>query len=920
MMFKGRCEELASFLKEVVNAVNQLQEQFKGLKGRIMEVFKSSSVQDKITGYRLRIQELRSNFVLMAGIDTNFVVNEMLLIMKQQGDETLSTFKPLEVAVVQVPQNISSCPPPSKKFQGRQVILEKMHKYFTEDMGKQHIFLLHGLGGAGKTQIALKFIKSSSSLFSDRFFIDTSTLGTIDTGLKSIATVKNAGNTAQDALQWLKNNEKWLLFFDNADDPKDNTDEPKANADDPKLNLNYFLRQCDNGNIIITSRNPGLHVYAEEQSLVSDMEEADAVKLLLRSAAEEITPKSEKFAAAIVKELYYFPLAIIQAGAFISESRDLDSYLTLYSENRAQLLSEKPAQQHDDYAWTVYTTWQMSFEKLSPPAAKFLQLCSLIHHAGISEDIFKNASMYSFPRSGPQENELQMPLDFLSHFLETGAWKSVEFLKMTNEIKRYSLINFDSEKKMFSIHPLVHTWSQSTLTDSELFRKCMVAIVGMSFTIIPNEHRMLAALKLLPHVQLLLKGSTTITPDFLESYRTLYGSAGRWKEAEHLQLEIHGRSRKNHGDAHQSTLNSMAWLAFIYHHLGKLEEAEKLEIVAMEKAITLLGDDHPYTVNAMANLAGTYQSQGKFAEAEELKVVAFEKQRRFLGEDHLDTVNVMANLAVTYHSQGKFAEAEKLEIVVLEKRRCLLGEDHLNTVNAMKNLAATYHSQRKFAAAEKLQAVVFEKRRWLLGEDHLDTVNAIANLAVAYHSQGNFAEAEKLTVVVLEKRRRLLGENHLDTVNAMANLAVIYHSRGKFAEAEKLKVVVLEKRRRLLGEDHLDTVNAMANLGVTYHSQGNFAEAEKLEVVVLEMRRRLQGEDHPDTLITMAWLVSTYHHKGKLQEAANLERIVLAKRREVSGEDHPHTLRAKKNLAFTVARLAELNGDKVICEPDTEEG
>jgi hypothetical protein len=111
---------------------------------------------------------------------------------------------------------------------------------------------------------------------------------TINTGLKEIAAVKNAGNSAQDALKWLvDNHEKWLLFFDN--------------ADDPSINLNAFLPQCDHGNIVITSRNPGLCVYAGLHSPVSDMEETDAVALLLKSAAQETSPANEKVAAKIVK-------------------------------------------------------------------------------------------------------------------------------------------------------------------------------------------------------------------------------------------------------------------------------------------------------------------------------------------------------------------------------------------------------------------------------------------------------------------------------------------------------------------------------------------------------------------------------------------------------------------------------------------
>ncbi|KAJ7832957.1 P-loop containing nucleoside triphosphate hydrolase protein, partial [Mycena leptocephala] len=343
-------------------------------------------------------------------------------------------------------------PPPSRIFQGRQTILDKMNQFFTQDIGKQHIYVLHGLGGAGKTQIALKFINDSSH-FTDKFFLDASTTETIDTGLKNIAASKNIGDSSQDALKWLASTqEDWLLFYDN--------------ADDPNINLNSFLPRCNHGNIVITSRNPGLRVYAGAHSAISDMEETDAVALLLKSAAEEISLITEKSAAEIVKELCYLPLAIVQAGAFISQSGSLNSYLDIYIKNRAQLLSEKPAQSHDDYAWTVYTTWQMSFDQLSQPATMLLQLCSFLHRDGISEEIFSRAASYKFPPSGPSREALQKPLEFLSYFLgPAGEWDTLCFLKVANKIMAYSLMSFDPGRKMFSIHPLVHSWSRTTITD-----------------------------------------------------------------------------------------------------------------------------------------------------------------------------------------------------------------------------------------------------------------------------------------------------------------------------------------------------------------------------------------------------------------------------------------------------------------------
>jgi hypothetical protein len=124
--------------------------------------------------------------------------------------------------------------------------------------------------------------------FSDIFFIDSGIIATIDTGLRNIAVVKEAGDSPQDGLLWLTSKvEEWLLFFDN--------------ANDPSINLNDFIPQCDHGNIIITSRNPGLNVYAGSHSLVSDMEEEDAVALILKSAAQEATIGAKQIATEIVK-------------------------------------------------------------------------------------------------------------------------------------------------------------------------------------------------------------------------------------------------------------------------------------------------------------------------------------------------------------------------------------------------------------------------------------------------------------------------------------------------------------------------------------------------------------------------------------------------------------------------------------------
>ncbi|KAJ7678378.1 P-loop containing nucleoside triphosphate hydrolase protein [Mycena rosella] len=604
------CEDLEKLLSEVHDRVQQKPKSFRG---RFEEVVKVGSTADEISKYENRIRELRLNFILAGTMETNFYLAKAPPIGGSPSNVIAAS-------------NINSCPLPSKIFHGRETILATMVKYYAEDTRKQRIFLLHGLGGAGKTQITMKFVEDSSQ-FSDVFFIDASTPETIDTGLMNIAVSKNSGSNAQDALQWLSRTaEEWLLIFDN--------------ADDPKINLHTYFPRCRHGNIVITSRNPELAVHAGANAAVSDMGETDSVELLLKSAAQDSNPQNREVAREIVKELCYFPLAIIQAGAFISKSGALNSYLAYYSVHRVRLLSEKPAQTHDDYGSTVYTTWQISFKELTQPAATLLQLCSFLHHQGISEQIFSNASLYTFPTHGPSREELRGPLEILSHFTDsTGAWDSLRFMDLTHELIGYSLINFDPVTKMFSIHPLVHKWSQSTVGDPREYHSHMVAIAGMSFGAIPEQAKQVASLRLLAHVDSLLQGDTAVTFEFGVEYADIYRWVGQPKKAEPQALAVLERRRDTFAENHPATLTAMDCVAHIYFQLGRLQEAEALESVVFQQRKTVLGEDHPETLVAMGNLAITYQQLGRLQEAEALESVVFEQRKTVLGEDHPETLS-----------------------------------------------------------------------------------------------------------------------------------------------------------------------------------------------------------------------------------------------------------------------------------------
>ncbi|KAJ7272249.1 P-loop containing nucleoside triphosphate hydrolase protein [Mycena rebaudengoi] len=684
-------------------------------------------------------------------------------------------------------------------FHGRRIILDKMHAYFSQDIGRRHVGLFHGLGGAGKTQICLKFLdETDKSRFMDVFFLDASTIDTIKAGLKNIALTQSIGSNDEDASRWLASSqEEWLLIFDN--------------ADDPSIKLFNYFPQSSSGNVLITSRNPQLYVHAPNcHHHISDMEEEDAVQLLLASAIQPITIETQLLARDIVKTLYFFPLAIVQAGAYIAKTRKLRKYLTVYEQNHAELLSRLPDQPLDKYAWSVYTTWDISFKCLEPLAAKFLQICSFLHHEGISEAIFSSAATHKRGPLGPTEQQMREPHEFLNNFLtQAGTWDELHFTDMTMEIQGYSLINEDPNTNLLSIHPLVHYWSRKTITDTNSTQQCAATILAMATMATLEEE--VFHISLLPHLNSVLRGEPKIAPKFCYPYGQVYYACGHFNQSKELCVALLENREHILGSEHPETLTVMSSLAATYWKLGKFTDSLELDVTVLQKKKQILGPEHPNTLAAMSNLAITYHFLGKLTEAAELKVVVLQKRKQIFGPEHPNTLHAMSSLAVTYHCLGNLIEAEELQVVVLEKTKQIFGPEHSNTLDAMSNLAVTYHRVGKLTNAEELQVVVLEKRKQISGLDHPDII---------YHDLGKLSEAGVLGVVVLEKRKQILGPEHSNTLAAMSGLAAIYWKLGKFRDAEELEVAVLKKRKQLSGTAHLETLTSMADLAVTYRERG----------------------------------------------------------------------------------------------------
>ena len=253
--------------------------------------------------------------------------------------------------------------------------------------------------------------------------------------LKGIGQSCGLDGSPEAALKWIGSlKENYILIFDNADVLSPAT-------------LEVYLPPGIRGNILITSRNSAMMTLTSPESSleVTEMEERDAIGLLLKASCLEFPPSDVQIQATkIVKELFCFPLAIDQAGAYIaSGATTMGDYLAKYSEYRKTLLCHSEFTGASKYNRTVYDTWELSYKEIQQRAKSddsykanaansamlLLELFPFFHHEGITEEIFSYAALSEDDKT-PKSN-LPLASSLLDRRLlllhETGTWDNFIF-------------------------------------------------------------------------------------------------------------------------------------------------------------------------------------------------------------------------------------------------------------------------------------------------------------------------------------------------------------------------------------------------------------------------------------------------------------------------------------------------------------
>ncbi|KAL1893257.1 hypothetical protein Cpir12675_004190 [Ceratocystis pirilliformis] len=614
----GKIIEIGNTKKSMLNAVKGMAQSSKTIASRLEERYADTGYY-----YRLNVENgledikyLESDILSRISSHThNYIKEKQGLITKvakrllSGSPQGLASHIPQKLANngLQSTQPVEHANPSvfcsipfneDKSFVGRVDILSRLKdKLFTQTSFRQAALV--GLGGIGKTQIALKFaytVKTDKPNYSI-FWMCASSVAGLSDACKSLAEklgVEETKNPMAFVKRYLESEEAgdWLLIFDNADDIG-------VFCTSTRSGNHYFLPQSERGRILFTTRSR--HV---AQSLINNddcimlVEELPANELatILKSNMGNLnsTPHQHDKALenSLIEELCHLPLAIAQAGIYIRMNKiSISEYLDLLKlggKDKIQLLDKHFPRVTGGHVSesAVGNTWLTTLNKIqesSTPATTLLEFIANIEPKSIPKSIF--------PELGSQQ----------------------QMVEAIGILESYSFLRKQKNPELFDMHSLVHLVTRlwfERLSNSDERRQ---AIVEHMSSVSTNDWDLR---KLhLPHELCVFKREKAMTRDLCNLALKIGQCLLKgWDIADAIEMFQYVIITKGEAPATDDSLlhDAQYELARAFLRDDQVKESiEMYEQVAKAKERSLLANDTSL-LSFQYELAQVYHSHGEF--------------------------------------------------------------------------------------------------------------------------------------------------------------------------------------------------------------------------------------------------------------------------------------------------------------------
>jgi tetratricopeptide (TPR) repeat protein len=786
---------------------------------------------------------------------------------------------------------IARTPTRNPNFTGR----EKDLRNLRDELQAEHraeILALLGLGGVGKTQMALEYCHRFRADYDIIWWLNCGQSQYVDVALTDLgrqmrevlgAQVPEEGSVAEVAQQVLqqlsseRDGRRWLLIYDNADD----TQTIKR------------LLPSGRGHVLITSRDGNWE--AEGRALpVNVFTEEESVRHL-RLRLPRISDEDAKEIAELLGNL---PLAIASAGALLAETGiPVTAYIEELKQEAPRTFTDR---QLADYPEPVARAWDLSLDRLqevSPAAARLFGICAMM-----APDISLNL-VYSNAMAA-----VLAPLDpALSEPMIIG--------RLVRQIDRLALVKLDVNAHQIQVHRLVQAAVRGRMPEEERetarqdVHQLLVAARPQGEVDVPAEWPTYRSIW--PHIRpsgAMLSPQAPVRQLLIDRvrYLRLRGDLERGRRrAREIEAAWEEMLARADGDAELSEsirrqlLRLRFNLANILRDLGDFKESRAIDQNVLERQRELLGDAHPHTLMTLGGLAADLRALGQYAEALRLDLDTYEAWEQGYGEEYQGTLGAAHNLAVSYRFNGDFRSALAFDQTTLERRLLVHGPGDPRTIHSGCAVVRDLLEGGRYAEAVPQMVNVVGQAQAALGDDDRTTLNARMLLGVATRRNGDPHAAEAEISAARLGLARGFGPDSMETLAARLSEANNSLMLRRVAEARAAMEGVLAVYQSRLGAHHPYYLICRIDIAAALYLQNDYESALLNARIAADELDRNLGSRHPYTLAARMAVAAALAGDGRLPEAANLQSEIASAIDAVLGPNHPDTLRCQANTALT---------------------
>jgi tetratricopeptide (TPR) repeat protein len=597
-------------------------------------------------------------------------------------------------------------------FTGREELLEALRESLAAGQATALTqAALHGLGGVGKTQLALEYAFRHFRDKQDYDIVwwlraeDPLALAGDYAALAAELDLPEKGAAEQEdqvaaVRRWLSQHDRWLLIFDNAGKPED---------------LMSYLPQGGGGQVLITSRYAAWRGTARPLD-VRVWHRGESVAFILKRTGQQ----DEAAAVELAQELGDLPLALEQAGAYIDGCRcSISHYLELFRTRRQEIL--KKGKISPDYPETVATTWEISFRKLqeeAPAAAALLNLCAFLAPDDIPREILEKGAAH-------------LPQDLAAAVKDPLAWDEA-----LAALRRYSLLEVGEDS--LAVHRLVQAVVRDRLDEEgqkqwagaavETVNAALSADVDTNVKIWPWYSR------LLPHA--------LAAAAYGETFEIALPAAGRLLNQAGFYLGIRAEF--------EAAKNCYAHALAIMEHIK--------------------GPNHPHVAITANNLGRVLKDLGDLAGARAHYERALAIDEAAYGPNDPDVAIDVNNLGRLLKDLGDLAGARAHFERALAIWERVHGPNHPLVATAVNNLGLVLQELGDLEGAKEHfeRSLAIDEAAY--GPNHPDVAIDVNNLGGVLKNLGDLEGARSHLERALAILRQFLGEDHPHTRLVRENL------------------------------------------------------------------------------------------------------------------------------------------------------